>query len=106
VQFVSYRKSYVILRGHRSNIIVLNVHAAREERSVDVKDNIYEKLRRPFDQFSRYNTKIFNDDGASVVNSATSRSLVVKTPCPLVATIINTPEILRRERRTTRQIMF
>ena len=38
VEFVSDRMSYIILRGHLCNIIVLNVHAPSEERSDDAKD--------------------------------------------------------------------
>jgi len=32
------------LRGHWCNIIVLNVHAPREEKSDDSKDSFYEEL--------------------------------------------------------------
>ena len=39
VAFVSDRMSYIVLRGHWSNIIVLNVHATNEEKSFDSKDS-------------------------------------------------------------------
>ena len=39
VDFVSDRVSYVVLRGHWCNIIVLNVCAPSEEKSDDSKDS-------------------------------------------------------------------
>jgi len=47
-EFVSDRKSYVVLRGRWCNIITLNVHAPLEEKSDDSKDNFYEELGRFF----------------------------------------------------------
>jgi exonuclease III len=106
VEFVSDRMSYIILRGHWCNIIVLNVHAPCEDKSDDVKDSFYEELARVFDQFPRYDMKILlgdfnakvgredifnptvgnensheisNDNGVRVVNFATSKSFVVKS---------------------------
>jgi hypothetical protein len=38
-EFISDRLSFIILRGCCSNIIVLNVHAPREDKSYDVKDS-------------------------------------------------------------------
>ena len=37
VEFVSDRVSYIVLRGHWCNIIVVNVHAPSEEKSDDLK---------------------------------------------------------------------
>ena len=37
VEFVSDRMSYIVLRGRWCNIIVLNVHAPRKEKSDDPK---------------------------------------------------------------------
>jgi endonuclease/exonuclease/phosphatase family metal-dependent hydrolase len=98
--------SYVILRGCRCNIIVLNVHASSEDKGDDVKDSFCEELGRVFDQFPRYDMKILlgdfnakvgrenifkrtigdeslheisNDNGVRVVNFATSKNLVVKS---------------------------
>jgi hypothetical protein len=51
VEFLSDRMSYVIFRGRRCNIIVLNVHAPCEDKSDSVKDSVYEELGRVFDQF-------------------------------------------------------
>jgi hypothetical protein len=40
----------MILRGRWCNIIVLNVHAPREDKSDDVKDKFYEEIARVYDQ--------------------------------------------------------
>jgi hypothetical protein len=37
-EFVSDRMSYIILRGRRCDIIVLNVHAPTENKIDDIKD--------------------------------------------------------------------
>ena len=47
VEFVSYRMSYIVLRGRRCNI-VLNVHAPSEEKSDDSKDSFYEEIEQVF----------------------------------------------------------
>ena len=41
VEFLSYRMSYMVLRGRWCNIILLNVHAQSEEKSNDSKDSFY-----------------------------------------------------------------
>jgi hypothetical protein len=41
--------SYIILKGVWCHIIVLNVHAAIEDKIDDVKDSFYEELKRVFD---------------------------------------------------------
>jgi hypothetical protein len=98
--------SYIILRGHWCNIIVLNVHASCEDKGDEEKGSFFEELGRVFDQFPRYDMKIIlcdfnakvgrenifkptigneslheisNDSGVRVVNIATSRNLVVKS---------------------------
>jgi hypothetical protein len=48
--------SYIILRGHWCNIIVLNVYASYEDKSDDIKESFYEELGCDFDQFPGYNT--------------------------------------------------
>jgi hypothetical protein len=48
VEFVSDRMSCIILRGRWCHIIVLNVHAPTEDKTVDVKDSFYEELERVF----------------------------------------------------------
>jgi hypothetical protein len=100
VEFINDKMlSYVTLSGHGYGI-VLNVHAPTEDKSVHVKDSLYEKLEHIFDQFLKYHIKIFfgdlnakvgrediynpiigneslhtmsNDSGVRVVNFATSK---------------------------------
>jgi hypothetical protein len=98
--------SYIILRGHWCNIIVLNVNAPCEDKTDDVKDSFYEKHGHVFDQFPMYDMKKFlgdfnakvgredifkqtigikssqeisNDNEVRAVNFATLRNLVVKS---------------------------
>ena len=105
VEFVSDRMSYIVLRGHWCNIIVLNVHAPSEEKSDSSKDSFYEELEQVFDHFPKYDMKILlgdfnakvgrenifkpttgneslhqdsNDNSARIVNFPTSKNLVVK----------------------------
>ena len=59
VEFVSDRMSYIVLRGRWCNIIVLNVHAPREEKSDDSKDSFYEELEQVFDNFPLYHNKFY-----------------------------------------------
>jgi hypothetical protein len=54
--------SYIILRGRWCHIIVLNVLAATEDKTDDVKDSFYEEPERVFDKFPRYNMKILIGD--------------------------------------------
>ena len=46
MEFVSYRVSYIVLRGRWCNIIVLNVLAPSEEKSDESKDSFYEELEQ------------------------------------------------------------
>jgi hypothetical protein len=105
VEFIGDRMSYIILRGHWCNIIVLNVHAPCEHKLDYVKDSSNEELGRVFDQFPRYDMKILlgdfnakvgrenifkptigneslhefsNDNGVRVVNFVISKNLVVE----------------------------
>jgi hypothetical protein len=98
--------SYIILRGHWCNIIVLNMRVPCEYKGDEEKDSFFEELGCVFDQFPRYDMKIIlgdfnakvgrehifkptirneslheisNDSGVRVVNFATSKSLVVKS---------------------------
>jgi hypothetical protein len=61
-EFVSDRISYIILRCHCCNIIILNVNNLSEDMSDDVKDSFYEELGRVFNQFLRYDMKILLDN--------------------------------------------
>jgi len=56
---VSDMMSYIFLRGHWCNILVLNVHVPSEEKSDDSKDNYYEELKQVFYHFPKYHLKIF-----------------------------------------------
>jgi len=47
-EFVSDRVSYIALRGHWCNIIVLNVRAPSEEKSDDSIDSFYKELEQVF----------------------------------------------------------
>ena len=62
VKFVSDRVSYIVLRDRWCNIIVLNVHAPREEKSDDSKDSFYEELEQAFNHFPKYHTNILLGD--------------------------------------------
>jgi hypothetical protein len=53
VEFVSDRMSHIILRGRWCHIIVLNVHAPKEDKIDDVKDSFYEELEHVFDKFPK-----------------------------------------------------
>jgi hypothetical protein len=105
VEFVNDRISYIIVRGRRLHIIVLNVHAPTEDKIDDVKDSFYKELESIFNKFHKYLMKILlgdfhvkvgredifkatigneslhkisNDNGFRVVNFATSNNLIVK----------------------------
>jgi hypothetical protein len=43
-------------------IIVLNVHAPRDDKSDKVEDNFYKETGHVFNQFPRYNMKILLGD--------------------------------------------
>jgi hypothetical protein len=62
VEFVSDRMPYKILRGRWCHIILLNVHALREDKIDAVKDNFYEELERMFDKFPKCHMKILLGD--------------------------------------------
>ena len=61
VEFVSDRVSYIVLRGRWCNIVVLNVRAPSEEKSVVSKDSFYEELEQDFDRFPKYHMKIYHE---------------------------------------------
>jgi 23S rRNA C2498 (ribose-2'-O)-methylase RlmM len=52
-EFVSDRMAYIILRGRRCHIIVLNVNAPTKDKTDDVNDNLYEELESEFDELSK-----------------------------------------------------
>ena len=98
--------SYIALRGCWCNIFDLNAHAAREVKSDDSKDSVYEELEQVFENFPKYRMKILlegfkekfesedifklrvgneslhqdiNDNGVRIVNFATSKNLIVES---------------------------
>jgi hypothetical protein len=48
VEFVTDRMSCIVLRGRWCNIIVLNVHALRDEKRDDSKDRSHEEVEQIF----------------------------------------------------------
>jgi hypothetical protein len=54
--------SYIILRGHWCDIIVLNVHAPTQDKIDDMEDSFYEVLEHVFGKFPKYHTKIWLGD--------------------------------------------
>jgi len=106
IEFLSDRLSYIVLRGRRLHIILVNVHASSEEKSEELKDNFYEELEEVFDHFPKYHMKILlgnfnakvgredifkpiigqeslhqdsNENGVRIVNFTTSKNLIVKS---------------------------
>jgi exonuclease III len=57
---------YITLRGHWCDIIVLNVHTPREDKTDDVKDGFYNELERVFDKLSKYHKKMLGDFNSKV----------------------------------------
>jgi hypothetical protein len=66
VQFISDRMSYITLRGHWCDIVVLNVHAPTEGKNNDEKDNFYKEPERVLDQFLKYHMEIHLDFSTKV----------------------------------------
>ena len=62
VAFVSDRVSNIVMRGRWCNIIVVNVHAPSEEKSVESKDRLHEELEQVFYNFPKYHMKILLGD--------------------------------------------
>jgi hypothetical protein len=61
-EFVSDKVSHIMLRARWCHIIVLNVHAPKEDKSDDAKDSLYEEFERVFDKFPKYHMKILLGD--------------------------------------------
>ena len=51
IEFVSDRRSYIVLKSRWLHIIVVNIHAPSEEKVEEVKDSFYDELEEMFDQF-------------------------------------------------------
>jgi hypothetical protein len=56
------RMLYIILRGRRFHVIVLNVHNPTEDKIVGLKDSLYEELECVFDKFPKYQLKMLLAD--------------------------------------------
>jgi hypothetical protein len=67
IEFVSDRISYIILRGHWCDIIILNVHAPTKDKIDDMKDKFYEELEHVFDKFPKYHMTILLGDFSAEV---------------------------------------
>jgi hypothetical protein len=133
VEFVSDRMSYIVLRGRWYNIIVLNVHAPRQEKSDESKDGFYEELEQVFYHFPKYHMKILlgdfnakvgrenifkptigneslhqdsNDNGVRIINFATPKNLVVKSTCSSTGTFKSTSGPLLMGRLITRSTAY
>jgi exonuclease III len=61
VEFVSDKMSYIMLRGHWCDIIVLNVHVPTEDK-IDMKNSLYKELECVFNKFPKYHMKILLGD--------------------------------------------
>ena len=62
VEFVSDMLSYLILRGRRYDIVVINAHVPTEDKDDLIKESFYEELEQTLDQFPRYHKKILLGD--------------------------------------------
>jgi hypothetical protein len=54
--------SYIILRGRRCNIIVLNVHTPTEDKIDYIKNKFHEEIEHVFDKFPKYHMKMLLGD--------------------------------------------
>jgi len=62
IEFLRDRLSYIVLRGHWRNIIVDNVYAPSEEKSVEMKDSFCEELEEVFSHCQKYHMKVLLGD--------------------------------------------
>ena len=44
---------HIVLKGRWCNVVVLNAHAAREEKTDDSNDSFYDELELVFDHFPK-----------------------------------------------------
>jgi hypothetical protein len=66
--------SYITLRGSWCNIVVVNVHAATEDKIYDVKASSYHEIERIFHSFPKCHMKILLGD----FNAKVSRENIFK----------------------------
>jgi exonuclease III len=125
--------SYTILRGRWYRIIVLNVHAPREDKADDVKDRFYDELECVFDKFPKYRMKVLlgdfnakigredifkptignesvheisNDNGVRLVNLLHLKTSKSHVRCSHIATSINILGRLQMVKPTIRLTTF
>jgi exonuclease III len=77
VEFISDRMSYIILRGHWCDIIVLYVHAPTKDKIDDIRGRFYEELNHVLDKFPKYHMKILLGD----FNAKIGREDIFKQVC-------------------------
>jgi hypothetical protein len=114
-KFISDRMSYIITRGRRCDIIVLNIYAPTEDKIEDMTGSFDEEVERVIDKYPKCHMKILladfnaevgredifkpkignerldeisNDNGVRVVNFVTSKNLS-KVQCSHIVTFIN-----------------
>jgi hypothetical protein len=89
VEFVSFRMSYIVLRGRWCNIIVVNARAPTEEKDDDSKDSFYEELKGVFFYFPKYHMKILlGDFNAKVGRKDTFKLLGMRVYISIVAIMV------------------
>ena len=81
VEVVSNRMSYIVLRGHWCNIIVLYVHAPSEEKSDYSKDSFYLELGHIFYHFPKYHMKILLGDFNTKVGRENIFKMTIRNEC-------------------------
>jgi hypothetical protein len=59
VEYVSNRMSYIILRVHWCLVVVLNVHAPKEDKIYDMKGSFQKELEQVFHKLSTHYMKIW-----------------------------------------------
>ena len=132
VEFVSDRMSYIVPRGRRRNIIVLNTHALTEKKNDHSKVRFYEELEQEFYHFRKYHMKILldfnaklgredifkltigneslredsNDKGVRVLNFGTYKIYLLRVQCFRIETFINSAGLLLMGRLTIRSITY
>jgi hypothetical protein len=65
---------YITFKGRWYDIIILNVHTEREDKTDDKKGSCYEELQRVFERFPKYHMKLLLGD----FNARISREHIFK----------------------------
>jgi hypothetical protein len=84
VEFVIYRVSYIIIRGHWCDIFVMNVHVPTKDKTDDMKDSFCKEQDCTFSKFPKYHMKILLGDCiAKVGRKDISRSVGNESLCKI-----------------------